>query len=213
MKVGDSLILFNGDGHNYTGVISELSKKQSCVQILDNNQATNESPLHIHLYQPLCRSEKMDWCIQKATELGVSEITPYVSSRVNINIPADRLNKKILHWNSVIQSACEQSGRSTIPTIHSPHPFHDLILTSGTQDHIKIIASPAAEKNFNELINKNYGHCICAIGPEGGFDKKELALAESNGFIGTQLGPRVLRLETAVITAITICQLHWGDMN
>ncbi len=213
MNVDDSIILFNGDGHDYSSVINEISKKEVHAKIISKNKITNESPLSIHLLQPLCRSEKMDWCLQKATELGVNKITPYVSSRVNISIPKDRINKKLAHWNSVIQSACEQSGRATIPVINTPLPLQEIITSISANDCIKIIASPTGTSNFNELTKQEDTCCVCAIGPEGGFENSEVDHAQSHGFFAVQLGPRILRLETAVTSAITLCQANWGDLH
>lgn len=213
MNAGDCVSLFNGDGYNYAGTIKELSKKSICIELTDKHKADNESPLYLHLLQPLCRSDKMDWCLQKATELGANEITPYTSTRVNINIPKDRLNKKMIHWNSVAQSASEQSGRASIPIINPPLAFHDLISSTNNQEGIKIIASPSSAKIFAEIAQQEYQLCICAIGPEGGFNDKEIRHAESHDFIVVQFGPRVLRLETAVISAMTICQSSWGDLS
>ena len=213
MNIGDSVLLFNGDGYNYSGRISEISKKLIRVNLADKYKATNESSLYLHLLQPLSRSEKMDLCLQKATELGVNEITPYISSRVNIHISKDRIKKKIAHWNSVIQSACEQSGRAHLPIINLPMAFHDLIISTNTQDGIKLITSPHAIGTFGNISQQSYKHCICAIGPEGGFDENEISHAELHGFNSVQFGPRILRLETAVISAMTICQSTWGDLT
>ncbi len=213
MQVGDSIILFNGDGHDYSSVINEISKKEVHAKIISKNKITNESPLSIHLLQPLCRSEKMDWCLQKATELGVTEITPYTSKRVNISIAKDRLDKKLNHWNSVAQSACEQSGRSIIPVVNNPVTFYEAVSSASNIKCLKIIASPEAKNiSFADLPNDST-ECICAIGPEGGFEDEEIKLAQSADFSSIQLGPRILRLETAVITVISLCQSRWGDLN
>ncbi len=211
MRTGDSLILFNGNGHDYLCTIKEITKKTLLVEILEYQPAINESPLSLHLLQPLCSSEKMDLCLQKATELGVQEITPFISSRVNINISSNRLDKKMLHWQSVIQSACEQSGRASITTINKPIAFSDAINNFSQMD-VKLIASPTAKKQeINDI--KQSSSCVCAIGPEGGFTQQEVTHAEQAGFTALQMGPRILRLETAVIAAVTLCQYNWGDFK
>lgn len=211
MKAGDSVILFNGSGHDYQGTIEEISKKALRINIGRASKINNESKLELHLLQPLCSSEKMDLCIQKATELGVKTIIPFISSRVNINIANNRLQKKMLHWQSIIQSACEQSGRAKLPTIHTPTSFSNAV-NKLTNAEIKIIASPAADKLQNFVV-KETASCVCAIGPEGGFTQEEIKLAIQLGFKTIQIGPRILRLETAVISAITLCQFNWGDFN
>ncbi len=210
MSAGESLILFNGDGHDYSAVISELGKKQIRVEIESRQAVNNESTLAIHLLQPLCRAEKMDWCLQKATELGVSMITPFISSRVNINLAANRVEKKMYHWKSVIQSACEQSGRARLPVLNIPVSFNTAINNSDRYA-LKLIASPTAVKNKLPNSETSLPQCICAIGPEGGFDQSEIEQAENKGFTSLLIGPRILRLETAVISALTLCQARWGD--
>lgn len=212
MGAGNQLILFNGDGHDYQGTISKLSKKNLCVSIENKQSVNNESPLSVHLLQPLCRAEKMDWCIQKATELGVNEITLFNSARVNINIAAARLDKKMAHWRSVITSACEQSGRARIPIINPPVPFNTAI-NNTSLNVIKLIASPTADTTKISITNTASISCICAIGPEGGFNQDEILQAKHEGFIPIKVGPRILRLETAVISALTLCQSHWGDFK
>ena len=212
LGLGDSVILFNGNGSDYLGEITELHKKFLSVYINQQTQVNNESPLNIHLLQPLCRSEKMDWCIQKATELGVRKISTFVSSRVNINIPANRLDKKLDHWNSVAQSACEQSGRAIVPTIESPLEFNTII-NNLSNDGLKVIASPVADNNEVENIDVSPEECVCAIGPEGGFTEQEIKNAKDAGFYSCLLGPRILRLETAVVSVIVLLQSKWGDLN
>lgn len=212
MSVGNQVILFNGDGNDYGCSISDLSKKSVSVVIESKQAVTNESSISIHLLQPLCRAEKMDWCLQKATELGAHEITPFISARVNISVAANRLEKKMDHWRSVIESACEQSGRATVPSINQPTAFNKAINNSA-RDSIKLIASPTADKTVLDSSDISTTQCICAIGPEGGFNQDEILQAQHEGFTSIKMGPRILRLETAVISALTLCQSHWGDFN
>ncbi|MEM8843583.1 MAG: 16S rRNA (uracil(1498)-N(3))-methyltransferase [Pseudomonadota bacterium] len=212
LKVSDSIILFDGSGYDYRGKITEINKESLSVLLEQQIKIENESPLKIHLLQPLCRSEKMDWCIQKAVELGVSRITPYTSSRTNINIPNNRLSKKLEHWHSVIQSACEQSGRALLPSLESPIDFNTAI-NEFSSDYLKVIASPIANQNEINLVETTPEECVLAIGPEGGFSDQELKHASNAEFIDCLLGPRVLRLETAVIAALTLLQIKLGDLN
>jgi 16S rRNA (uracil1498-N3)-methyltransferase len=212
LNVGDRVSLFNGDGYDYAGTITELNKKSTLIQLGKQSQTDTESPLHIHLLQPLCRSEKMDWCLQKATELGVSKITPFVSARVNIKLSGNRLNKKMEHWRSVINSACEQSGRAIIPQLSPPLSLEKAINDSPT-DCIKVIATPTASQNELGTLDSNAEKCVCLIGPEGGFTEEETVNANLADFQSCLLGPRILRLETAVIATITLTQARWGDLN
>ena len=211
MKAGDALVLFNGDGNDYLSSIEIVSKKKLVIQVIKKTHIENESALNLHLLQPLCSSEKMDLCIQKATELGVKCITPFISSRVNINITGERLTKKMQHWQSITQSACEQCGRASIPTINQPVSLNQAIETSKDYS-IKLIASPISA-NINTSLPNQANDCVCAIGPEGGFTQEEVNHAVQQGFNCMSMGPRILRLETAVIASLAYCQLIWGDIN
>ena len=154
----------------------------------------------------------MDWCLQKATELGVNEITPIISARVNISINANRLEKKMDHWRSVIESACEQSGRAVIPKLNLPTGFN-VAINNSPKDCIKLIATPTADNTSLPSSDISTPTCLCAIGPEGGFSREEILQAQHEGFTSIKIGPRILRLETAVISALTLCQSRWGDFN
>ena len=212
LKCGDKVILFNGDGWDYLGEITALLKNKLHISVISKTQLSNESPFFIHLLQPLCRTEKMDWCLQKATELGVSKITPVITERVNINIPNDRLEKRINHWHAVINSACEQSGRAKIPFLQSP-ALLEKIISVKLEEQLKIIAVPDSINALTPAGNENTTSCICLIGPEGGFTSNEIALTSDAGFNTISLGPRILRLETAVVSTITLLQSTWGDLQ
>ena len=212
LNTGDAVILFNGDGFDYHGTITQLNKKSTLIQLQEQTCVDNESPLAIHLLQPLCRSEKMDWCIQKATELGVCKITPYVSTRVNMKISKTRLDKKMDHWQSVIHSACEQSGRATIPQITPPIDL-DKLIDLIPNDYVKVIATPQADKDDSRELSVKPRKCACLIGPEGGFSEHETISANHAGFYNCLVGPRILRLETAVVAVLTLLQSRWGDFN
>lgn len=212
LNVGHQVILFNGDGYDYHGEITELHKRNVLIQIQDKILVECESPLHLHLLQPLCRSDKMDWCLQKATELGVNSITPFISSRVNLNLPHNKIDKKITHWQSVIHSACEQCGRARVPEINAPIEYQTLI-ASLPEDACKIIANPYADENSDTEMPLNRDRVICAVGPEGGFSPEEIEFSQQHGFNSQRLGPRILRLETAVVSLLTITQSHCGDLN
>ena len=212
LKPGDKIVLFNGDGSDYQSEIKAATKKQITALVGNKTQVNNESSLNIHLLQPLCRSDKMDWCLQKATELGVSEITPVISKRVNINIPQDRLKKKASHWHAVIASACEQSGRAQIPVINPPTHL-DKAIAAVAEDTVKIVASPNSNETIATTSVAEASNCVCLIGPEGGLTTEEIMLVENVGFNSVSLGPRILRLETAVIATITLLQSHWGDLH
>ena len=206
-KTGDALILFNGDGFDYSATITEIKKKQCKVKTSSKNDPKNESTLKIHLLQGVARGDKMDFIIQKAIELGVSEITPVLTERSNVKLDEKRLQKKHLHWKKTVISACEQSGRAVIPKLNAAIPL-DQIKKS---DCPSIYLEPKATKSFSYLQLANRVNLI--IGPEGGFSDDDLNHLNRGGFKGVKIGPRILRTETAGLSAISILQNHFGDLK
>lgn len=212
LKPNAKVILFNGDGCDYVGKIISLTKKLVEISIADVSAVDNESRQHIHLFQPLCRAEKMDWCVQKATELGIQLITPVICKHSNVKLAGNKIDKKINHWQSVIHSACEQSGRSLVPVINAPTTLADAINELPSHSMLRIISVPGARQSMTELSNETR-KTVCLIGPEGGFSEDEVILAENHQFQPVSLGPRILRLETAVIAMLSILQATWGDLH
>ncbi len=205
-KVGDELTVFNGDGFDYRATVEQIEKKSCTIKINQNTNPNNESPLKIHLLQGVARGDKMDLIIQKSVELGVSEITPIFTERCNVKLEGKRLEKKVQHWNNTIISACEQSGRAAIPTLHLPI---SIMKVSNNKD-VSIYLEPTAEEKINQLsITK---HVRLFIGPEGGFSDKDLNHLQSINCDGVKLGPRILRTETAGLAAISIIQSSFGDI-
>ena len=206
LPAGSPLILFNGDGYDYLAEIKTLTKQQVTVSIKDSMKLNNESPLNLHLGQAISKSSKMDFAIQKAVELGVKEITPIISARCQIKLSNDRWQNKIDHWKKIIISACEQSGRSFIPTLNQPTEFTHWL--GSCHADLKLILNPHTEKKLNQQV----AHSIALlIGPEGGFSEEEIKLAITNQFQSIQLGPRILRTETAALAAIANLQQKFGD--
>lgn len=213
LKTGNLVTLFNGNGFDYQGEITSIVKKRISVAVNHRTEVENESGINIHLLQPVCRSDKLDWCLQKATELGVQQITPFVSQRVNVHIPQDRLAKKMLHWTAVITSACEQSGRARLPLLNLPQSFNQAVTTTATES-VKLVAAPESTEKFSTAATvEEADRCVCLIGPEGGLTTEEMEQLSKADFKTISLGPRILRLETAVISTIVLVQLNWGDMH
>jgi len=206
-KVDDPLTLFNGDGFNYSATISEINKKQCSVKISEKKNPKNESPLKIHLLQGIARGDKMEFIIQKAVELGVTEITPVFTQRSNVRLDEKRLEKKRLHWNKTIISACEQSGRAIIPKLNMAVPLNQI----KKLDFASIYLEPEATKCFSSL--EPAGQVNIVIGPEGGFSDDDLSHLNRIGFDGVRIGPRILRTETAGLSAVSILQSHFGDLR
>jgi 16S rRNA (uracil1498-N3)-methyltransferase len=207
LGTGAAVQLFDGSGVEYLGQISEAGKKQVRVELHEQISGMPESPLRIHLGQGLSRGERMDWAIQKATELGVSEITPIVSERCEVRLNDERADKRMSHWRQIAISACEQSGRSQLPLIHPP-----LILDRWLQQcsaELRLVLHPQADAlSSHEKPNS----LAFLIGPEGGLSDNEIASAQAAGFQAARLGPRVLRTETAPVAALALAQFLWGDL-
>lgn len=208
MQPGQALQLFNGDGRNYTATISDVNKKQITVSITAAEPNPVESPLSIHLGQAISRGDRMDFAIQKAVELGVTEITPLFTGRCGVKLDGDRLVKRNEQWQKIAISACEQSGRSVIPTVHPAISLEEW-LAQDTKS-LRLTLDPRAGATIKTLTASQ--HIRLVIGPEGGFTDAEVAATGQAGFTGIQLGPRVLRTETAALSAISALQLQFGDL-
>jgi 16S rRNA (uracil1498-N3)-methyltransferase len=210
VKVDDFIVLFNGDGFEYRGRVSDINKKTINVEILSKEKNNNESPININLFQSISSNEKMDMVIQKATELGVSSIQPIFTSRSTIKLSLDRTKKRVIHWKQVSISACEQSGRSKIPTIKSPIGF-DQISEGIKTNSLNLLLHPDNLEESSNLPNEYSGDINVFIGPEGGFSQDEVLLLKKQNCINIQLGPRILRTETAPLAIIAILQYKYGD--
>ncbi len=206
-NVGDAVVIFNGDGAEYSGTIEQTHKKQVMVAITHQVLVQRESSIQIHLGQGLCRGEKMDWVIQKSVELGVTEITPLITDHSNVKLDAERSDKKHQHWQQVMISACEQSGRTVVPKLHPVKPLAQWILETNAE--LKWLLNPNDNQSLKNQTKPN--SIALLIGPEGGLSNVEIAAAQNAGFNSIQLGPRVLRTETAPIVALSVVQTLWGD--
>jgi 16S rRNA (uracil1498-N3)-methyltransferase len=219
MCAGDQIQLFNGDGGQYQAIIIQASKKNVTVKITAFDSFCCESPLRIHLGQGISRGDKMEFTIQKAVELGVSEITPLFTERCGVKLSGDRLDKKWQQWRKIVISACEQSGRNTLPVVHKPVALHEWLQQSS--EELKINLHPRATATIKTLaptdllpislspINRGIR---LIIGPEGGLSDNEIEQTVQQGFTEIALGPRILRTETAGLTVISALQLQFGDL-
>ncbi|AGL87488.1 MULTISPECIES: 16S rRNA (uracil(1498)-N(3))-methyltransferase [Pseudomonas] len=206
MAEGAALQVFDGSGTEFRGALVEVGKKRVRVQLNESFAGQEESPLRIHLGQGLSRGERMDWAIQKATELGVSEITPIFSERCEVRLKDERADKRLLHWRQVAISACEQCGRSQVPVIHPPVLLADWIKQARAD--LKLVLHPVAQPLESHAKPASLAFLI---GPEGGLTDAEVELSHSAGFLPARLGPRVLRTETAPVVALAVAQQLWGD--
>ena len=209
LQVGDACVLFNGDGHDYDARITSIGKRDAHAEIVAARRIDNESPLRITLLQGIARGEKMDWILQKATELGVARILPASSDRSEVKLDAQRADKRVLHWRGIVVAACEQCGRATVPEIAAPQA---LVQAAGLREGRGFILDPFAESSLASLRGIELDACTIAIGPEGGWSPRDREQLVAAGFEGLRLGPRVLRTETAGIAAISALQALCGDL-
>lgn len=209
MQAGQELVLFDGRGGQYPATIQAVGKKQVTVQLAALDPVEVESPLAIHFGQVISRGDKMEFTIQKSVELGVTVITPLFSERCGVKLNGERLDKKLEQWQKIAISACEQCGRNRIPEIR---PALELAawLAEPTEE-LKLNLHPRAPYSINTLPEPSHGIRLL-IGPEGGLSAAEIELAREHGFADMLLGPRVLRTETAGLTAITALQCRFGDL-
>jgi len=212
LKTNDQLILFNGDGSDFTGQVIRISKRQVEVSIKSKKNIKNESNLKVILLQALTSSEKMDLIIQKTTELGISEIQPIICERSIVKIKNEKIEKKLSHWRQVSIAACEQCGRAKIPTIHKPENIIKYLEKTESKKDTKIILSPEATKSLNNFIPNMKQDIKVLIGPEGDFTKQELDFSIQKGFSPIKIGPRILRTETASMCILSILQYKYGDI-
>ena len=204
--VGDAVQLFDGSGQEYLGELIEVGKKTVRVELREQLAGQAESPLHLHLGQGLSRGERMDWAIQKATELGASEISPIISERCEVRLKDERADKRLAHWRQVAISACEQCGRSVLPLIHPPISLAEW--QANVQAELKLVLHPVAAPLESHARPQSLAFLI---GPEGGLSEAEVEQARAAGFQAARLGPRVLRTETAPVVALAVAQQLWGD--
>lgn len=209
MTPGEQISLFNGSDEDYLAEITSASKKNVSVKVLSSTANDAESPLNIHLGQVISRGDRMDFTIQKSVELGVNTITPLFSERCGVKLSGERLEKKIHQWQKIVIGACEQSGRSRVPEIR---PAMSLEAWCGEQtEALKLNLHPRASHGIGG-IEINTARVRLLIGPEGGLSDAEILKTEQDAFTDVLLGPRVLRTETAALTAISALQLKLGDL-
>jgi 16S rRNA (uracil1498-N3)-methyltransferase len=211
LGVGDACVLFNGDGRDYDARIVAAGRRDAAVEITARRIVDNESPLRIVLLQGIARSEKMDWILQKATELGVVAFVPVLSERSTVRLSGERVGRRLEHWRQVVVAACEQSGRARVPEVSAPEALQAAVVAL-PDDVLRLLLDPAASAGTASLPAPGTAGCCLAIGPEGGWSRHDRALLMAAGFSALRLGPRVLRTETAGLAGIAALQARFGDL-
>ncbi len=212
LRVGDGLLVFDGEGNEYAATISGIGKSSATLRVDSKTASKTESGLRVHLVQGISRGERMDFVVQKATELGVKRITPVLTEHGVVKLDALRAEKRRDHWQKVAASACEQSGRVRLPLVDTPIPLKAWFGSKPEQVDAELILKPSAKMPLARIDAPETKVCVL-IGPEGGFSDTEYEDAFVAGFRPVSLGPRVLRTETAAIAALAILQSMWGDLG
>lgn len=207
MNDGAELEVFNGRGQRFRAELASVGKREAAVKVLEALPSHTESPLHTHLGLVMSKGDRFDYALQKATELGVSAITPLTSERCDLKLKADRQEKKLQHWQGVLASACEQCGQDRLPELGAIQSLENWV--AAQHSALKLVLHTSADKpNFPEASPETVSFLI---GPEGGLTDLEVSAATKAGFQSWQLGPRVLRTETAPVVMLALLQQRWGD--
>ena len=207
MNDGAELEIFNGRGQRFSAQLTNVGKRSAAVELLEALPSQTQSPLHTHLGLVMSKGDRFDYALQKATELGVSAITPLTSERCDLKLKADRQEKKMQHWQGVLASACEQCGQDRLPELGEVQSLENWV--ANQHSALKLVLHTSAEKpTFPEASPETVSFLI---GPEGGLTEQEVTAATKAGFQSWQLGPRVLRTETAPVVMLALLQQRWGD--
>ncbi len=211
LRVGAELRVFNGQGGDYAACLAQVERRGAWVTIGDFSLSDCESPLGVTLLQGIARGERMDYSLQKAVELGVTQIQPLMCARSVGPLTAERLAKRLSHWQGIVIAACEQCGRNRLPELAEPLTLSQWL--AGKPDIGQgVQLDPKATLGLSALAPPAYRLSLL-VGPEGGLDAAEMAEATAAGFIGVRLGSRVLRTETAGVAALAAVQTLWGDLG
>ncbi|WP_027795871.1 16S rRNA (uracil(1498)-N(3))-methyltransferase [Paraburkholderia acidipaludis] len=214
LQPGDAIVLFNGTGGEYSAEIVEMERRDTKVRVGPFRDAETEPPYRLTLAQGIAGSDKMDWLIEKAVELGATNFVPLTTSRSVVRLSGERAVRRQAHWQRIVQSACEQCGRNRLPDVAPAREIGtwlSALSRTPADGELRIILSPRANAPFATLPHDPpKGEVTVLVGPEGGFSSAEEAAAVENGFVPVGLGPRVLRTETAGIAVLSALAARWG---
>lgn len=212
LVAGDSVTVFNGDGHDYRARIVSLRGSRVEIEVLERVPARPESPLNLLLVQGIARTDRMDLIMQKATELGVTAIQPVVTLRSVVRLDAKTTDRKLAHWRGIVIAACEQCGRARLPEVAIPLPLSEW-LARPVQESLRRLQLAVDARDSLGAAAAGAGSIDLLIGPEGGLDESERNSAAGAGYRACSIGPRVLRTETAALAALAVLQAAAGDLD
>jgi len=207
MEAGESLTVFNGEGGEYAATLATASRKGATLRIGAYDPVDREAPLHITIAQCVSKGDRMDYALQKSTELGAAHFATVLSGHGVVKMDGERWEKKVEHWRGVVVGAAEQSGRNRVPRVDAPVSFDKFIVAA--HEGLKLILAPGGQQGLSQLATNT--HITALIGPEGGFSAVELDTAERHGWHRLGLGPRILRTETAPVALLAALLAQRGD--
>lgn len=210
MKPGGELSVFDGSGDEFAAVIVEIRKSSVVLRAGELLQNDVESRLVVRLIQGISRGERMDFVVQKATELGVQEIRPVLTQYSVVKLDPERAGRRVQHWRKIARSACEQCGRNRVPLIAEPVRLFEYLSREADAD-CRLVLEPGATTRLRDLAAATTIDLL--VGPEGGISDHEIDDAARVGFVSVSMGPRILRSETAALTALALVQGRWGDLQ
>ena len=212
LKMGESVILFNGDGAEYAAVVVAASRDRFVLDVTGRAVMDREAPFSVTLAQAVSSGERMDYTIQKTVELGVAAIQPLEARRGVVRLSPERAERRVAHWQAVAIAACEQCGRNLVPRVLPLIPLDEFLAgrTVRQDGERRVLLSPRSARGLREL-DRPVGGIVMLAGPEGGFSPEEERAAVQAAFLPVRLGPRVLRTETAAVAALAAMQALWGD--
>lgn len=214
LGAGRPLTLFDGRGQEFAAELLQGSRKNAVVAVASAHTPATESPLATTVALGVSRGERMDWALQKLTELGVHRIVPLFTERAEVKLSGDRLGKRLQHWSRILVSAAEQSGRVRVPELAEPQSLSDYLAhwaatAPPAAEHCALVLDPTANARLQSMPPP--AQVSLLVGPEGGLAGDEVHRAVGAGFTPMGLGPRVLRTETAPVAALAAVQTLWGD--
>lgn len=215
LQPGDTITLFNGEfggahavGGEFCGTITHMGRSDVQVRVDSHSPLEREAPRAVHLALGMPANERMDWLVEKATELGVASIQPLITQRGVLKLTGERADKKQVHWQSIAIAACEQCGRNRVPVIHGVLALSDWVPSTPIAARLLLSLDAHSQRLHQALATSAGGPILFLSGPEGGLSTQEEATARANGFVPVTLGPRTLRAETAPLAALAALTLQ-----
>jgi 16S rRNA (uracil1498-N3)-methyltransferase len=207
LQPGDLITLFNGEGGECEATVTRMGRSDVQVQVVAHQPIEREAPRVVHLALGMPANERMDWLVEKATELGAASLQPLQAERSVLRLSGERAEKKRSHWQGVAIAACEQCGRNRVPPVHAVLPVPAWLAAAPAGHRLLLSLQPDSLPLIQHAARLDAGPVIFLSGPEGGLSVTEEQAARAHGFVPVSLGPRTLRAETAPLAALAALTL------